>query len=177
MSSNYFGLAGNGEIIWYFDNDIWLKHEIIHGIIQRVQFGHRPLWILPLWMSEIYDLYLKRKKSHSASHAFIVLDILISNDRTVSIYMDYDGSVHIREDLMNKDGRIYYLDKDINNIPFRKLMENLYTGFQDYHHRLHNCKHFIERMSTVLCPENPFTTIYLKILHRNQSLRLKNLED
>ena len=191
MSSNYFGLAGNGQIIWYFDNELDLKSKIIKGKIQRARFGHQRISFFPLWLSNIYDLYLKRRKEHSASHAFVVLDILIDNDlpeyetsfshddkyeehKIVCIFIDYNGSIHIREDIKIDDGRVYYLDRDVDNVPFQKILDNFYQGFPKYHHRFHNCKHFAERISSILYDNNPYTTMYLRFLHRNQSFTYPN---
>lgn len=168
MSNSYFGLVGKGQIIWYFDNNLILKDKIIKSRIIRARFGHMPISFVPYWMIKLYDNHLKNKKEHTASHAFVVLDV-ICDDIIISIYIDYNGSVHIREDLCINDKRIYYLDRDVDNVPFQILLDNLYKGFPEYNHRIHNCKHFMERICDILF-QNLFTLTYLKLLHNNKTI-------
>lgn len=170
MSSNYFGLAGNGSIIWYFNNQHNIKQNIKQGHIMHVKFGHRPLLGLPLSLVHFYEKYIKSRDDHSASHSFVILDILTPLKNIISVYLDFDGSVNIRENINTDDNRIYYLDRIIDNIPFVDIMNELYKGIPKYHHKFYNCKHFMERIGKVVFDYNQYMMQYLIILHKNKSI-------
>jgi hypothetical protein len=167
MSSNYFGLAGIGEIIWYFKDNLELKYKIIDGSINRIQFGYRPLLVLPTWLTIFYSTYLKTKHDYAPTHAFVILEVETS-DQLVQVFMDFDGSVNIREDLVENDGREYYLDRWVNSLPFTTLLEEIYKGLPPYHHRFNNCKHFTERLASIFFDDNSYTKEYINYFQKKK---------
>ena len=89
----------------------------------------------------------------------------------IQVYMDYDGSVHINQNEEVKDGRIYYLERDVPSVPFLKILKDLENGIPVYNHRLSNCKHFMERISKILFHPHIYNTKYLQILHRRRKIK------
>jgi len=169
LSFNYFGMVGKKEIIWHDINED-TQVNITEGIITYASFYHRPLVIMPSFLSALYDR-CKKKKTHSASHSFVILRIIALDNEVIYLQIDFDGSMHIRPAPEVEDDWRATLRNDVNDISFDKFMLELtQDGLPDYDHAESNCKHFMEKVADILFPNNKYKGKYLAYMHRNRKI-------
>jgi len=164
------------------------KQDIINGRITYAMFAHRQLTVLPQFITNLYNHYVKGSGDHSASHAFVILSIAMDNVKTDNVNMvnqeqeqtvvktcqlciDFDGSLNVRLiDDIPSDWKPT-VRGHVDNLNFGDFLNKVNeVGLPDYDHSTSNCKHFMELLSKILFGEDIDRQKYLSLIHRKRIL-------
>ena len=166
------------KLIWEFSDPIDKLHTEA-GHIVKVEFGQRPMIFVGKRIASLYNRYLRSRNGYTAYHAFARLTIECKN-RVVVAYIDYTGSVNIRDELMfekqsNAEKSIHLEVTFPETLEFFPILERICESIQPYHLFKYNCKHFIEQFAERLLGPDHTNVKLLRLLHKTRWKKFKDV--